>query len=304
MSSQFVKDAYPLPRIDELLEELRTAKCITHLDLQQGYNQIRMSDEGPDDQSIPATAFQGVTPSGAPCLLEYLVMPFGLCNAPATFSRMMNRLLEPYLHKFVLCYLDDIAIYSNSPEEHLEHIRIVLQVLRDNKLQIKLKKCFWAKKETEYLGVIAGNGVLRPSPDKIAAVQKWPLPVTQRDVKSFVAFCSFYRRFVHHFADCSAELTDMTRKNKPGIVVWTDTARVAFETLKARLCSAPLLLIPKSGADAEFVVATDASNVGLAAVLLQEDSEGELRPCAYWARKLNDAERNYSAYDLEALAVV
>ena len=299
-----VKDAYPLPRIDELLEELRTAKCITHLDLQQGYNQVRLSDDGPDDQSIPATAFQGVTPSGAPCLLEYLVMPFGLCNAPATFSRMMNRLLEPYLHKFVLCYLDDIAIYSNSPEEHLDHIRIVLQVLRENKLQIKLKKCFWAKKETEYLGVIAGNGVLRPSPDKIAAVQKWPLPVTQRDVKSFVAFCSFYRRFVHHFADCSAELTDMTRKNKPGIVVWTDTARVAFETLKARLCSAPLLLIPKSGADAEFVVATDASNVGLAAVLLQEDSEGELRPCAYWARKLNDAERNYSAYDLEALAVV
>lgn len=299
-----VKDAYPLPRIDELLERLRTAKCITHLDLQQGYNQVRMSDEGPDDESIAATAFQGVTPSGAPCLLEFLVMSFGLCNAPATFSRMMNRILEPYLNRFCLVYLDDIAVFSESEEEHLEHLRIILQVLRKNKLQIKLKKCSWARKETEYLGVIAGNGVLRPSPDKIAAVEKWPQPVTQKEVKSFVAFCSFYRKFVHHFADCSAPLTDMCRKNKPGKVVWSETARVAFETLKARLCSAPLLLLPRTGADAEFIVATDASTVGLAAVLLQEDSNGELRPCCYWARKLNDAERRYSAYDLEAQAVV
>ena len=299
-----VKDAYPLPRIDELLEQLRNAKCITHLDLQQGYNQIRMSDEGPGDDSIAATAFQGVTPSGAPCLLEFLVMSFGLTNAPATFSRMMNRILEPYLNKFVLCYLDDIAIYSESEEEHLAHLRIVLDVLRKNSLHIKLKKCTWAQKETEYLGVIAGNGCLRASPDKLAAVEKWPLPETQRDVKSFVAFCSFYRKFVHHFADCSAPLTDMCKKDKPGRVVWTDTARIAFETLKARLTSAPLLLIPKSGTDAEFIVATDASDVGLGAVLLQEDSEGEVRPCAYWARKLKDTERKYSAYDLEALAVV
>ena len=304
LNEHTVKDAYPLPRIDELLEQLRNAKVISHLDLQQGYYQIRMSDDGSDDDSIAGTAFQGCTPSGAPCLLEFLVMPFGLCNAPATFSRLMNKVLEPYLNKFVLVYLDDIAIYSNSPEQHLEHLRIVLDVLRANKLHIKLKKCFFGKKETEYLGVIAGNGCLRPSPDKIAAVQNWPLPSTQREVKSFVAFCSFYRKFVHHFADCSSPLTDMTRKGKPGKVVWNETARIAFETLKARLISAPLLLMPESGADARFTVATDASNVGLGAVLLQEDSAGSVRPCAYWARKLNDAERNYSAYDLEALAVV
>ena len=174
-----VKDAYPLPRIDEILEQLRNiAIIISHLDLQQGYYQVRMPDDGPEDESIAATAFQGCTPSGAPCLLEFLVMPFGLSNAPATFSRLMNKILEPYLNDFVLVYLDDIAIYSDSPEQHLEHLRIVLDVLRKNTLHIKLSKCTWGKKETEYLGVIAGNGCLRPSPDKIEAVRNWPLPET------------------------------------------------------------------------------------------------------------------------------
>ena len=165
-------------------------------------------------------------------------MSFGLTNAPATFSRMMNRILEPYLNN-----IDDIAIYSESEDEHLAHLRIVLDVLRKNSLHIKLKKCTWAQKETEYLGVIAGNGCLRASPDKLAAVEKWPLPETRRGVKTFVAFCSFYRKFVHHFADCSAPLTDMCKKDKPGRAVWTNTARIAFETLKARLTPAPLLLI-------------------------------------------------------------
>ena len=299
-----VKDAFPLPRIDELLEKLRNAKVLTHLDLQQGYHQIRM-----DEESIPRTAFQGVTPSGAPCLLEFMVMSFGLCNAPATFSRLMNHVLEPYLNKFVLVYLDDICIYSSSLDEHLEHLRLVLELLRKHKLHIKLSKCTWAQRETEYLGVIAGNGCLRPSPDKLAAVQNWPLPKTQRDVKSFVAFCSFYRKFVHHFSDCAAPLIDLysgytRRSQKPGSIVWNDDAMLAFETLKARLVSAPVLLIPECGPESTFVVATDASDVGLGAVLLQEDHAGDLRPCAYYARKLNDAERKYSAYDKEALAVV
>ena len=111
-----VKDAYPLPRIDELLEQLRNTAIISHLDLQQGYYQVRMSDDGPEDESIAATTFQGCTPPGAPCLLEFLVMPFGLSNAPATFSRLMNKILEPYLNDFLLVYLDDIAIYNDSPD--------------------------------------------------------------------------------------------------------------------------------------------------------------------------------------------
>jgi len=298
-----VKDAFPIPRIDDLLDQLREAKVLTHLDLQQGYHQIRMADDG---VSIPATAFQGVSPSGAPCLLEFVVMSFGLCNAPATFTKLMTHILDPYINKFVLVYLDDICIYSGNLEDHLNHIESVLLLLRKHQLKIKMKKCFWAKKETEYLGVIAGNGVLRPSPKKIEAVQNWPLPKTQKQVKSFVAFCSFYRKFIHHFSDCAAPLIEMYsgKRDKSGSVTWNDTGLVAFEALKARLISAPVLLIPVCGADAEFVVATDASDVGLGAVLLQQDDTGDLRPCAYYARKLNAAERAYSAYDKEALAVV
>ena len=301
LNTYTVKDAYPLPRIDELLDQLRRAKVLTHLDLQQGYHQIRMAED-----SIAATAFQGVTPSGSPSLLEFLVMPFGLCSAPSTFQKLMNRLLEPYINKCVLVYLDDVCIYSSSLTEHLEHLALVLQILRENKLHIKLKKCSWAKKETEYLGVIAGNGCLRPSPAKIAAVQNWPMPTTPKQVKSFVAFCSFYRKFVHHFSDIATPLIDMYsgERRKTGVVVWTDDAKVAFETLKARLTSAPVLLIPVCGPESEFVVATDASDVGLGACLLQKDDHGDLRPCAYYARKLNSAERSYSAYDKEALAVV
>ena len=223
-----VRDCYPLPRIDDLLDRLRDAKVMTHLDLQQGYHQIRMAD----DESIKRTAFQGViTPSGAPCLLEFLVMSFGLSNAPATFSRLMNHILEPYINKFVLVYLDDICVYNDSEEDHLRQLAIVLRVLRENNLHIKLTKCTWGRRESEYLGVIAGNGFLRCSPAKPDAVRTWPTPKTQKDVKSFVQFCSFYRKFVHHFADCSALLTDMCRKNMPQSIQWTDAAQVAFETL-------------------------------------------------------------------------
>ena len=126
----------------------------------------------------------------------------------------------------------------------------------------------------------------------------------KKQVKSFVAFCSFYRKFIPHFTDCSVPLTDLCRKSLPGRVVHSDATKAAFETLKARIISAPVLLIPKSGQEAEFVVSTSASKVGIAGVLLQEDSNGHLRPCAYWAQKLKDAETRYSAYDKEALVIV
>ncbi len=130
-----------------------------------------MSDDGPSDVSIAATTFQGLTPNGAPCLLEMLVMGFGLCNAPATFTRLMTQVLDPYIHLFVIAYLDDIYIYSNSPAEHLAHLRKVLTKLRDNKLSVKMVKCFWAKFETEYLGFIVGRGNVRTSQSKLAAVK-------------------------------------------------------------------------------------------------------------------------------------
>jgi hypothetical protein len=145
--------------------------------------------------------------------------------------------------------------------------------LRKNKLFIKMVKCFWAKRERDYLGFIVGNGIVRTSPSKVASVKDCPLPETQKQVKFLVAFCSFYRKFIYHFADCSAPLTDLCRKSLPGLVVHSDATKVAFETLKARMISALVLLIPKPGRNnAELFVATDTSKVGIAGVLLQEDS--------------------------------
>jgi hypothetical protein len=133
-----VKDSFMLPRIDDLLDKLRKAMCMAHLDLRSAYNQVRMSDDGPQDDSIAVTAFQGLTPNGASCLLEMLVMGFGLCNAPATFSRLMNHVLEPYINNFVIVYLDDICIYFDSPEQDIVHLRLVLQKLREHQLFIKM----------------------------------------------------------------------------------------------------------------------------------------------------------------------
>jgi hypothetical protein len=164
-------------------------------------------------------------------------------------------------------------------------------------------KCFWAKIDTKYLGFIVGSGNVRTSLAKLASVKDWPLPETQKQVKSFVAFCSFYRKFIHHFADCSAPLTELCRKSLPGKMAHSVATRAAFETLKARIISDPVLLIPISGQEAEFVIATDASKVGIVGVLLQEDSDGHLRPCAHWARKLKDTKTRCSAYDREALAM-
>jgi hypothetical protein len=155
----------------------------------------------------------------------------------------------------------------------------------------KCQKFCWGRKETEYLGVIVCNGTLRTAPDKIPTVRDWPIPETQKQIKSFVQFCSYYGKFIHHFSDCAAPLTYMCRKNLPGNVVHSNATKIAFETLKSRMIIAPaVLLIPKMGHEAEFVVAIDVSKVGIAGVLLQEDTSGSLRPCAFWARKLKDCE--------------
>ena len=143
-------------------------------------------------------------------------MGFGLCNAPATFSRLMNHALEPYINKFVIVYLGDICTYSKTPEQHIEHLRLVLQKLREHQLFIKMPKCLWGRKEIEFLGVIVGNGTLRAALDEISAVRDWPLPKIQKQIKSFVQFCSYYGKFIRHFSDCVAPLTDMCRKNLPG----------------------------------------------------------------------------------------
>jgi len=230
-------------------------------------------------------------------------MGFSLYKAPATFTCLVTHVLDPFIHVFVIVYLDAICIYSKSAENRLDRLRKVLSTLRENKLFFKMVKCFRAKRKTEYLGFIVGSGNVRLSQSTVAAIKHWSLPETQKQVKSFVSLCSFNRDFIQHFADCSAPLTILCRESLPERVVHSNTTRVAFDTLKTRMISAPVLLIPKSGQEKELVVVTDSSKVGIAGVLFQEDSDVHLRPCAYCARKLKDAETMYSAYDKEALTI-
>jgi small nuclear ribonucleoprotein (snRNP)-like protein len=168
------------------------------------------------DQDIHKTAFQ--THDG---LMEWVAMPFGLCNAPATFQRMMNDILRDFLHKFVSVYLDDVRIYNHTLEEHLEHLRLVLQRFKEEGLKLHLKKCFFGLQEMEYLGYHVCAGKIAVSTEKVEAVADWPVPTTQKEVRSFVQLCNFYARLIHHFSDLTAPLTDLLRKSQPKKVTLT-----------------------------------------------------------------------------------
>jgi hypothetical protein len=190
------KDAYLLPRVDDILDELKDANFYTHLDLAPGFWQVRERD-----QDINKTAFQ--TPDG---LMEWVAMPFGPCNAPATFHRMMNDILRDFLYTFVTDYLDDVCIYSRTLEEHPEHMRLVLKRFKEEGLKLRFKKCFFGLPEMEYLGYTVSNGKISVSTKKVEAVADWPMPTTQKEVRSFVQFCNFYARLIHHFSDLTAPL--------------------------------------------------------------------------------------------------
>jgi hypothetical protein len=202
--------------------------------------------------------------------MEWVAMPFGLCNAPATFQRMMNDILCDFLHKFVTVYLDDVCIYNRTLEEHLGHLRLVLQRFKEDGLQLRLKKCFFGLQEMEYLGYTVSVGKMSVSTKKVEAVADWLVPTTQKEVRSFVQFWNFYDIFIHHFGDLTAPWTDLLWKFHPHKVTLTPACLEAFETLKLRLISAPCLIRPEIGSDATFTVATDASTVGIAAVMLQD----------------------------------
>ena len=251
----------------------------------------------PDDRW--KTAFQGPGPGN---FYEFTVMGFGLTNAPATFQRLMDNVFSSVLGRFVIVFLDDICIFSKSADEHLDHLRQVFFLLSKNDLRLRIRKCiFGCTSGTNYLGFIIKDGTLQADPEKIAAVRDWPMPNNQSELRSFVQFCTYYHRFIHHFGDCSAILTDMLKKNQPRILAWSAPTITAFKSLKQRMISAPVLVLPQTGPQAMFTVATDASNFAIAGVLLQDQGNG-LQPVEYYARKLKDAERNYDAYNLEALA--
>jgi hypothetical protein len=264
-------------------------KVFSKIDLRSGYHQIRIH---PDD--IEKTAFR--TRYGH---YEFLVLPFGLTNAPATFMTLMNDIFRPMLDKFVIVYLDDILIYSKDLREHEQHLRQVLEKLRQNRLYAKLSKCEFFRTEVNFLGhIISADGV-KTDPDKTAAIREWPQPKDIKELQSFLGLCNFYRRFVQHYSKITVPLTDLLQKDKP--FIWTPEAETAFQTLKQRMITTPTLKLPDP--DCKFTVTTDASDFAIGAVLSQDHGHG-LQPVAFESRKLDSAEQNYAAHEKELLAIV
>jgi hypothetical protein len=280
-----VKNKYPLPLINQLMDQLNGATCFTSLDLQSGYHQIRIS---PEDE--PKTAFR--TPFGH---YQFKVLSFGLTNAPATFQAAMNDVFRKYLGSFVLVYIDDILVFSKTPEEHLKHVELVLQCLRENDLYAKLSKCEFEKPEVRFLGHIVGTNGTRVDPAKVKAVQDWPVPRNVSEVRSFLGLATYFRRFIQGFAKLAGPLTNLTKQSV--VWDWSPVCQAAFDEVKWCLTHAPVLAMPDFSLP--FEVWVDASVEGLGAVLLQDG-----RPIAFESRRLIPAEVNYSTSDQELLAVV
>ncbi|XP_078241817.1 uncharacterized protein LOC144586814 [Pogona vitticeps] len=266
-------DAYPMPRLDNLIETIGGCRFISSLDLVKGYWQLRID---PRDQE--KTAF--CSPFG---LYEFRVLSFGLRNAPATFQRLMDQTLAG-LSDFTVAYIDDIGIFSNTWEDHLIHLELVLQRLSAAGLTVKASKCQLGSPEIKYLGHMVGGAMIKPLEAKIEAVRDWPRPNTKKKVKSFLGLVGYYRKFIPRFSEIAAPLTDLTRKKADDRIPWTSDCEAAFRRLKEALINYPVLRAPDF--DREFIIYTDASNSGVGAVLCQEDENGDQHPVSYLSRKL------------------
>ena len=291
-----IKNRYPLPRIDDLFDRLQGATTFSSLDLLSGYYQIRLPDS-----DVPKTAFR--TPEG---LFQYKVLPMGLTNAPSVFMAAMNRILRDL--KFAIVYLDDILIYSKNPEEHVEHVRQVLERLSLHSYYAKLKKCDFFKTSIKFLGHIVSAEGVSPDPTKVEIVKTWPTPKTVNDIRAFLGLANYFRKFIHNYSIISAPLVNLTkgnvskRKSKVTSIGWDDNCQTAFEDLKKALVEAPVLALPDFTKPFEvttFQVVTDASDYAIGAILVQDG-----RPIAYESKKLNGAQQNYHTTDRELLAVV
>ncbi|KAL8154567.1 hypothetical protein AgCh_000077 [Apium graveolens] len=267
-----IKNRYPLPRIDDLFDQLKDVVYFSKIDLRTGYHQLKIKPE-----DISKTAFR--TRYGH---YEFLVMSFGLTNAPAAFMDLMNRVFKKYLDKCVIVFIDDILIYSRTEIEHAEHLRITLGILREEQLYAKFSKCEFWRNEVQFLGhVINKEGVL-VDPSKIEAVSNWERPTTPTEVRSFIGLAGYYRRFVQDFAKIAAPLTRLTRKTEK--FEWKEKCENSFQELKKRLITAPVLALPDRKGD--FVIYSDASHKGLGCVLMQHD-----KVIAYASRQLKEYDK-------------
>src|SRR6201996_5154044 len=297
LNEHTIRNQYPLPLITELIAQVKEAHVFTKFDIRWGYNNIRIK-AGDEHKAAFKTKYG---------LYEPTVMFFGLTNSPATFQTMMNHIFAPLQEKHsplgteIIVYMDDILIASaKSLEGHRQATTDVLQLLLDHDLYLKPEKCVWESPRVDFLGLILEKGVTRMDPTKIEAVQTWPVPTTVKHVRSFMGFCNFYRPFIYKFAHVAKPLNTLTKKDVPW--EWTDQHQQAFDTLRSRITSEPILAQPQL--HNQFELEVDASGYALGAVLMQRDETRKRRPVAYFSSTLSEAERNYDIYDLELLAIV
>jgi hypothetical protein len=283
-NSKTVKDSFPIPVVDELLDGLRGARFFTKLDLRSGYHQVRMSLG-----NISKTAFR--THHGK---FEFLVMPFGLTNAPSTFQSLMNDVLKSYIRKFVLVFFDDILIFSKTWAEHLQHVKQVFQVLSDNKLFLKRSKCFFGKENVSYLGHIISRDGVAMDPAKIEAVEAWPRPQSLQALRGFLGLTGYYRKFIAGYGEVAAPLTALLKKEA---FHWSDAVDTAFMQLKHSLMTAPLLQM--SYFSKRFMVDCDASGAGFGTELHQGDGA-----IAFFSRAVAPHHQKLPTYERELIDLV
>ncbi|KAJ1159544.1 hypothetical protein NDU88_000051 [Pleurodeles waltl] len=284
-------DAHPIPRADELIDTLASAKYLSTFDLTAWYWQIKLSEDAKSK-----TAFSTIGGH-----YQFTVMPFGLKNAPATFQRLVNTVLQG-LEAFSAAYLDDIAVFSSSWDDHLVHLWKVLEALQKAGLTIKASKCQIGQGKVVYLGHLVGGEQIAPLQGKIQTIIDWVPPTTQTQVRAFLGLTGNYRRFIKNYGSIAAPLNDLTSKKMPKKVLWTANCQKAFEELKQAMCSAPVLKSPCYSK--QLYVQTDASELGVGAVLSQLNSEGQDQPVAFISRRLTPREKRWSAIEREAFAVV
>jgi hypothetical protein len=251
-----VRNKYPLPRIDDLFKQLHGACVFSKIDLRSGYHQLKIRE-----CNILKTAF--VSRYG---LYEYMVMSFGLTNAPTYFMYLMNKVFMEYLDKFVVVFTDDILVYSRSEEEHEEHLPLALQKLRENRLYAKLSKCEFWMKQVAFLGHVISKGGISMDPSKVQDVLSWNAPMSVGDIRSFLGLVGYYRRFIEGFLKISMHMTELLEKDKK--FEWTSTCEASFQELKKQQPTASILVMPDM--EKPFSIYCDASGQGLGCVLMQD----------------------------------
>ncbi|GFY59692.1 retrovirus-related Pol polyprotein from transposon 297 [Trichonephila inaurata madagascariensis] len=291
LNQKLVKDKFPLPLIEDVLDTLQEAKVYSTLDLRNGFFHVDVDEDCRKYRSF-------IVPDGQ---FEFNKVPFGLSTSPGVFQRYVSSIFRDLTRKgIVISYLDDLVIPAKDEKEGLEKLKIVFEVAKNYGLEIKFKKCQFLKKTIEFLGHVVENGTIKPSTAKTQAVRKFPEPTTIKQVQSFLGLTGYFRKYIKDYSTIAKPLSDLTRKENP--FVFGTLQKAAFEKLKNIMSEGPLLHIYKYGRRTELH--TDACKQGYGAILLQEAEDGKLHPVYYMSKKTNTAEEKYDSYELEVLAII